>query len=107
MLKGLEEALKKYEDDKNFDIVKYFQNHYDRDVNEAVTSILFDGLTLENAMTETDRQFCKEKREREIFNNLRTTMTKIKREWYNNQKKTLLEDLQKAYNAGDKEKAAE
>jgi 5-formyltetrahydrofolate cyclo-ligase len=58
-------------------------------------------------MTETDRQFCKEKREREIFNNLRTTMTKIKREWYNNQKKTLLEDLQKAYNAGDKEKAAE
>lgn len=103
----LEEALKKYEDDKNFDIVKYFQNHYDRDVNEAVTSILFDGLTLENAMTETDRQFCKEKREREIFNNLRTTMTKIKREWYNNQKKTLLEDLQKAYNAGDKEKAAE
>lgn len=103
----LEEAKKKYEDDKNFDIVKYFQNHYDRDVNEAVTSILFDGLTLENAMTESDRQFCKEKREREIFNNLRTTMTKIKREWYNNKKNTLLEELQKAYNAGDKEKAAE
>lgn len=104
----LAEASKKYEDDKNFDIVKYFQNHYDRDINEAVTCILFDGLTLENAMkNESDRQFCKEKRDRELFNNLRKTMTMIKREWYTNHKKTLLEELEKVYNAGDKEKAAE
>ena len=104
----LEEANKQFETNKNIDIVKYFQNHVDRDINEAVTSILFDGLTLENAMqNESDRQSCKEKREREIFNNLRTTMTKIKREWYNNQKETLIDELQKAYNAGDKVRSAE
>lgn len=103
----LEEASKKLEENKSTDIVKLFQNHADRAVNEAINSILSDDMSIDAELTDTDRQFCKDKRDRELFNNLRTTLTLMKREWYTNQKQTLLEDLQKAYNAGDKEKAAE
>lgn len=101
----LEEAGKKLESDKDIDLVKYFQNHADRSVNEAINSILSDDMSIDAEMTDADRQFCKEKRDRELFNNVRKTMTLMKREWYENQKITLQQDLVKAYNAGDNEQA--
>jgi len=103
----LEEASEKLEKDKNADIVKHFQNHPDRAVNDAINSILSDDMSLEAGMTDVDRQFCKDKRERELFNNLRKTIELMKREWYENEKATLQEMLVKAYEAGDKEKAKE
>ncbi|MBO7628142.1 MAG: DNA primase, partial [Paludibacteraceae bacterium] len=63
----LEEARKQLESNKNADIVKYFQNHADRAVNEAINSILSDDISIEEKLTDADRQFCKEKRDRELF----------------------------------------
>lgn len=103
----LKEASKKFEDNKHADIVKYFQNHADRAVNEAINSILSDEMDIDAKLTDVDRQFCKEKRERELFNELRQKITLMKREWYKNQEVVLREDLVKAYNAGDLEKAKE
>ncbi len=89
----LEEANKKMEEDKKFDIVKYFQNHVDRSVNEAINSILSDEMDIDSKMTDVDRQFCKDKRERELFNDLRKTITDMKSEWYKNQEILLREEL--------------
>lgn len=103
----LEEASKVLEENKKADIVKLFQNHADRNVNDAINSILSDDMSLEAGMTDVDRQFCKDKRDRELFNNLRKTIEMMKREWYENEKATLQEMLIKAYENGDKEKAKE
>ncbi len=103
----LEEASKEFEKNKNVDIVKYFQNHADRSVNDAINSILADDMSLEAEMTDSDRQFCKEKRDRELFNNLRNKITMIKREWYENHKKSLQEELVNAYSSDNKELAKE
>ncbi len=103
----LEEASKVFEENKKADIVKHFQNHPDRAVNDAINSILSDDMSLEAGMTDVDRQFCKDKRDRELFNNLRKTIELMKREWYENEKATLQELLVKAYENGDKEKAKE
>lgn len=103
----LEEANKLLEENKKADIVRHFQNHPDRAVNDAINSILSDDMSLEAGMTDVDRQFCKDKRDRELFNNLRKTIELMKREWYENEKASLQEQLLKAYEVGDKEKAKE
>lgn len=89
----LEEARKQLESNKNADIVKYFQNHADRTVNDAINSILADDMSLEAEMTDEARQFCKDKRDRELFNNLRNRITLIKMEWYKNQQESLKNEI--------------
>ena len=89
----LEEARKQLESDKNTNIVKYFQNHADRTVNDAINSILADDMSLEAEMTDEARQFCKDKRDRELFNNLRNRITLIKMEWYKNQQESLKNEI--------------
>ncbi|MEE1062199.1 MAG: DNA primase [Paludibacteraceae bacterium] len=89
----LEEADKLLKGDKNADIVKYFQNHADRTVNEAINSILSDDISIEEKLTDADRQFCKEKRDRELFSNLRSRITLMKMEWYKNQKDFLQSEI--------------
>lgn len=89
----LEEVRKQLESNKNADIVKYFQNHADRTVNDAINSILADDMSLEAEMTDEARQFCKDKRDRELFNNLRNRITLIKMEWYKNQQESLKNEI--------------